>query len=65
MVVKKIAEANFPTRWGQFRIFGFEGTPEKANGTRNGNTPAKEEAVALVMKTFMPRRCWYASTRNA
>ena len=49
MVVKKIAEANFPTRWGQFRIFGFEGTPEKANGTRNGNTPAKEEAVALVM----------------
>jgi len=49
LVVKKIAEANFPTRWGQFRIFGFEGTPEKANGTRNGNTPAKEEAVALVM----------------
>ena len=48
-MVKKIAEANFPTRWGQFRIFGFEGTPEKANGTRNGNTPAKEEAVALVM----------------
>ena len=23
--VKKVAEANFPTRWGQFRIYGFEG----------------------------------------
>jgi GTP cyclohydrolase II len=23
--VKKIAEAEFPTRWGDFRIFGFEG----------------------------------------
>jgi GTP cyclohydrolase II len=25
--VKKIAEADFPTRWGSFRIFGFEGQP--------------------------------------
>jgi GTP cyclohydrolase II len=24
--VKKIAEADFPTRWGAFRILGFEGT---------------------------------------
>ena len=23
--VTKLAEANFPTRWGQFRIYGFEG----------------------------------------
>ena len=23
--VKKIADADFPTRWGQFRILGFEG----------------------------------------
>ena len=23
--VKKIAEADFPTRWGAFRILGFEG----------------------------------------
>jgi GTP cyclohydrolase II len=34
-----VASADFPTRWGQFRIFGFEGT----FGGR------KEEAVALVM----------------
>jgi GTP cyclohydrolase II len=39
--VKKIAEADFPTRWGQFRIMGFEGA----------STDAKppETAVALVM----------------
>jgi len=50
LVVKKVAEANFPTRWGQFRIFGFEGAPDKTYGAaRNGNTPEKEEAVALVM----------------
>ena len=28
--VKKIAEADFPTRWGAFRIFGFEGVPGHA-----------------------------------
>ena len=34
-----MASADFPTRWGQFRIYGFEG--------RFGGR--KEEAVALVM----------------
>jgi len=58
--VKKVAEANFPTRWGQFRIYGFEGefevppagaSPAKGNGVAgNGHSgSAKEEAVALVM----------------
>jgi len=37
--VRQIAAADFPTRWGKFRIFGFQGTFE-------GRT---EEAVALVM----------------
>jgi len=37
--VKQIASADFPTRWGRFKIYGFEGT----FGGR------KEEAVALVM----------------
>lgn len=51
MLVKKVAEANFPTRWGQFRIYGFEGAPEKTNGSARSaqNGGAKEEAVALVM----------------
>jgi GTP cyclohydrolase II len=55
--IKKVAEANFPTRWGQFRIYGFEEESENpasvspANGTpRNGKgSGAKEAAVALVM----------------
>ncbi len=56
-VIKKVAEANFPTRWGQFRIFGFEGefeTPPVIGSAKRNNGSAhsgkvKEEAVALVM----------------
>jgi GTP cyclohydrolase II len=45
--VRKVAEADFPTRWGQFRIFGFEGAvPVSGNG---GGERRKETAVALVM----------------
>ena len=54
--VRKLAEANFPTRWGQFRIYGFEGEfPVKGNGhvdalAREGKLERrKESAVALVM----------------
>ncbi|MGI9101877.1 MAG: GTP cyclohydrolase II [Terriglobales bacterium] len=44
--VRKVAEADFPTRWGQFRIYGFEAHfPVSANGTER----RKETAVALVM----------------
>src|SRR3954469_10949852 len=35
-MLKKVAEADFPTRWGHFRIHGFEAA-------------SKETAVALVM----------------
>jgi GTP cyclohydrolase II len=41
--VKQIASADFPTRWGTFRIFGFQG--ESPDVAQSG----KEEAVALVM----------------
>ena len=41
--IKKIAEANFPTIWGKFRIYGFEGHFEGIGERR------KETAVALVM----------------
>ena len=58
--VSKIAEANFPTRWGRFRIYGFEEestaapdglSPEEANElARQGKLDRrKTEAVALVM----------------
>jgi len=42
--VKQVASAEFPTRWGTFRIFGFQG--ESGDGM---DTARKEEAVALVM----------------
>jgi GTP cyclohydrolase II len=38
---KQLASADFPTRWGQFRIYGFQLEP-----VQNGKP---EEAVALVM----------------
>ena len=46
--VKKIAEADFPTRWGTFRILGFEGV--NAAGQSGGASAHTEEGlVALVM----------------
>src|ERR1700761_3060127 len=52
--VKKVAEAEFPTRWGAFRILGFEGTLPAPSGSRDGvGSPAQagkvEGLVALVM----------------
>ena len=51
MPIKKIAEADFPTRWGHFRILGFEGcvpgTP--ATGSPDGKERRREESVVLVM----------------
>ncbi len=50
--VKKIAEAEFPTRWGPFRILGFEGVlpaprPCCERGAQSGKKT--EGLVALVM----------------
>ncbi len=52
--VKKIAEADFPTRWGAFRILGFEGVFAAAgpggDGTSEGAKKGEVEGlVALVM----------------
>lgn len=58
--VKKVAEADFPTRWGAFRIFGFEGSLaaprpcDEAVGTKDQGSAATvpgevEGLVALVM----------------
>jgi GTP cyclohydrolase II len=41
--VRQLASADFPTRWGKFRIFGFEGE------FGSGKERRREEAVALVM----------------
>src|SRR6202453_2100796 len=50
--VRKVAEAEFPTRWGEFRILGFEGLlpaprPDCEPVPRAGSTV--EGLVALVM----------------
>ena len=54
--VKKIAEADFPTRWGAFRILGFEGRLSEPRVIREQPAPAGaqppspiESLVALVM----------------
>jgi GTP cyclohydrolase II len=50
--VKKIAEADFPTRWGAFRILGFEGVlPSARPCCEHGEQSGKrvEGLVALVM----------------
>jgi len=48
--VRKLADADLPTRWGHFRILGFEATqaaPEPSNG--NASKPTDDTAVALIM----------------
>jgi len=56
-IVKQLASADFPTRWGQFRIYGFRGifgtakNPDDHAATTDPRIPDQrvEEAVALVM----------------
>jgi len=43
--VTKVADADFPTRWGHFRILGFEGLVTPGDGTRK----SVESAVALTL----------------
>jgi GTP cyclohydrolase II len=50
--VRKVADADFPTRWGHFRILGFEGDVVSPEPCRDGMVapPMRiEAAVALVM----------------
>jgi GTP cyclohydrolase II len=45
--IEQVASADFPTRWGKFRIYGFRSGISSQPGP-NGDRPV-EEAVALVM----------------
>ena len=50
--VRQVANADFPTRWGHFRIYGFEGIidhPESCNSEIAAPLKRVESAVALVM----------------
>jgi len=47
--VRQVASAEFPTRWGRFRIFGFQGESGGEGTNLAKDASHKEEAVALVM----------------
>ena len=50
--VRKVADADFPTQWGHFRILGFEGVtanPAPCNEAVPAPAVRVESAVALVM----------------
>jgi len=50
MSIRKLAEADFPTRWGHFRILGFVGFVPGTPATGSSHTERRrEEASALVM----------------
>ncbi len=47
--IRQIASADFPTRWGQFRIFGFE------RDLNEGGWMRRESAVVMVMGDIKTR----------
>ncbi len=50
--IRKVADADFPTRWAHFRILGFEGVitdPEPCNPHLPAPATRMETAVALVL----------------
>jgi GTP cyclohydrolase II len=50
--VSKLADADFPTRWGHFRILGFEGVVENPQSCNEDMPPPArrvETAIALTM----------------
>ncbi len=56
MTIQKLADADFPTRWGHFRILGFEGTtenPEPCSAALPVPLLRVEGAVALVMGSLV------------
>jgi GTP cyclohydrolase II len=57
--VRKLADADFPTRWGHFRILGFEGVvadPEPCNDHIPVPANRVESAIALVMGDIVPAK---------
>jgi len=57
--VRKLADADFPTRWGQFRILGFEGVVadhEPCNEQIPAAANRVESAIALVMGDIVPAK---------
>ncbi|HMK30933.1 MAG TPA: GTP cyclohydrolase II [Terriglobales bacterium] len=49
MQVKKVAEADFPSRWGHFRIYGFEEVQPAVASARGAGQAAAEAESAVVL----------------
>jgi GTP cyclohydrolase II len=45
--IQQVASADFPTRWGKFRIYGFR-SHSGSDGDRSKGNGSEDEAVALV-----------------
>jgi GTP cyclohydrolase II len=57
--VRKLADADFPTRWGHFRILGFEGivtNPQPCNDAIPAPARRIESAIALIMGDIVPSK---------
>ena len=57
--VRKLADADFPTRWGHFRILGFEGViadPEPCSDEVPAPARRTESAIALVLGDIVPAK---------
>ena len=57
--VRKLADADFPTRWGHFRILGFEGViadPEPCSDGVPAPARRTESAIALVLGDIVPAK---------
>ena len=57
--LRQLADADFPTRWGHFRILGFEGVlenPQSCNATLPAPATRIESAIALVMGSLADMR---------
>ena len=57
--VRKLADADFPTRWGHFRILGFEGViaePEPCCDQVPMPARRTESAIALVLGDIVPAK---------
>ncbi|MGD0797266.1 MAG: GTP cyclohydrolase II [Acidobacteriaceae bacterium] len=55
--VRQLADADFPTRWGHFRILGFEGVvahPGPCDDALPAPARRIESAIALVMGDILP-----------
>jgi hypothetical protein len=66
--VKKVADADFPTRWGHFRILGFEGTridPEPCSPETAAVSRRSKARSRWCLAIYITGRRWFVFTPSA